>query len=132
MGFKNILLVDKSVHLPSFCAFTFKEDDPCAVAWIDFWAVEPCGSAETDYARGQKYADEAVSHVRQTSQSAFIECVLIFIGIKLRERNRCAGGMENGFADRIAEEFPGVMERVLTRALAWRPRRSRPAGFPVH
>jgi hypothetical protein len=34
---ENILVVDKSAHLPSFCAFSFKEDDPCAVAWIDFW-----------------------------------------------------------------------------------------------
>jgi hypothetical protein len=40
MSFKNALVVDKSVHLPSFCAFTFKEDDACAVARIDFWAVE--------------------------------------------------------------------------------------------
>jgi hypothetical protein len=132
MGFENVLVVDKNAHLPSFCAFTFKEDDPCAVAWIDFWAVEPCSNAETDYARGQKYAEEAISHVRTTRQPAFIECVLIFIGIKLRERNRCAGGLENGFADRIAEEFPGVMERVLMRVLAWRPGRSRPAGFAVN
>jgi hypothetical protein len=35
---ENVLVVDKRAHLPSFCAFTFKEDDPCAAAWIDFWA----------------------------------------------------------------------------------------------
>jgi hypothetical protein len=129
---EDVLVVDKSAHLPSFCAFIFKEDDPCAVAWIDFWAVEPCSNAETDYARGQKYAEEAISLVRATRQPAFIECVLIFIGIKLRERNQCAGELEDGFADRIVEEFPGVMERVLMRVRAWRPRRPRPASFPVH
>jgi hypothetical protein len=132
MGFENVLVMDKNAPFPSFCAFTFREDDPRAVAWIDFWAVEPCSNAETDYARGQKYAEEAIWHVRTTRQPTFFECVLIFIGIKLRERNQCAGGLENGFADRIAEEFPGAMERVATRILAWRPRRPRPAGFPVH
>jgi hypothetical protein len=132
MGFANVLVVDKSAHFPSFCSFTFREDDPSAVAWIDFWAVEPCSNAEADYARGQKYAEEAIWHVRTTRQPAFVECVLIFIGIKLRERNQCAGGLEQGFADRIAEEFPGAMERVLVRLLGRRPRRPRSAGFPVH
>jgi hypothetical protein len=132
MSFENVLVVDKSAHLPSFCAVTFKEGDPCAVAWIDFWAVESGNNTETDYARGEKYAQEAISHVRTTRQPAFIECVLIFIVIKLRERNQCAGGLENGFADRIAQEFPGVMERVLMRVLACRPRRPRPPAFPVH
>lgn len=132
MGFENVLVVDDVPHFPSFCVFAFRQDDPRTVAWIDFWAVEPCSNAEADYARGQKYADEAIWHVRKTGQPAFIECVLIFIGIKLRERNQCAGGLEKGFADRITEEFPGVMERVLMRLLRWRPRRSRPAGFPVH
>jgi hypothetical protein len=102
---ENILVVDKSAHLPSFCAFSFKEDDPCVVAWIDFWAVEPCSNAETDYARGQKYAEEAISLVRTTRQPAFIECVLIFIGIKLRERNQCAGGFENGLQIALPKSF---------------------------
>jgi hypothetical protein len=132
MGFENVLVVDKSAHFPSFCVFTFREDDPRAVAWIDFWAVEPCSDAEADYARGQKYAEEAIWHVRTTGQPAFIECVLIFIGIKLRERNQCAGGLEKGFADRITEVFPGVMERVLMRLLGRRPGRLGSAGFPVH
>jgi hypothetical protein len=77
MGFANILVVDNSAHFPSFCAFTFREDDPSAVAWIDFWAVEPCSNAEADYARGQKYAEEAIWHVRTTRQPAFVECVLM-------------------------------------------------------
>lgn len=132
MDFENVLIVDTRVHFPSFCAFTFRQDDPCALAWIDFWAVEPCSNADTDYARGQKYAEEAIWHVRTTKQPAFIECVLIFIGIKLRQRNQCAGGLEKGFADGIAEEFPGVMERVLMRLIGWRPTRPRPAGFAVY
>jgi hypothetical protein len=73
MSFENVLIVNKSVHLRPFCAF--KEDDPRVVAWIDFWAVEPCSNAETDYARGLKYAEEAISHVHTTRQPAFIECV---------------------------------------------------------
>jgi hypothetical protein len=40
--------------------------------------------------------------------------------------------LEQGFADRIAEEFPEVMERVLVRLLGRHPRRPRSAGFPVH
>jgi hypothetical protein len=30
-------------------------------AWVDFWAVKPSGDAATDYARGQRYADEVIS-----------------------------------------------------------------------
>src|SRR5215469_2378805 len=74
MCFENVLVVDETAHFPSFCAFAFREDDPSAVAWIDFWAVEPCSNAEADYTRGQKYADEAIWHVRTTGQPAFIEC----------------------------------------------------------
>jgi len=73
MGSKNVLVVDKITRFPSFCAFTFREDDPRAIAWIDFWAVEPCSNADVDYARGQKYADEATWYVRTTGQPAFIE-----------------------------------------------------------
>jgi hypothetical protein len=127
MSCENVLIVDKITPFPSFCAFTFREDDPRAVAGIDFWAVEPCSNADADYARGQKYGDEAIWHVRKTGQPDFIECVLIFMGIKLRERNRCASGLEQGFTDRITEDFPGVMDAVLLRLLRHRQRKSRPA-----
>jgi hypothetical protein len=50
---------------------------------------------------------------------------LVFIGIKLRERNQCAGALENGFADRIAEDLPGVMDVVLMRLLHYRESKSR-------
>jgi hypothetical protein len=126
MGSENVLVVDKITHLPSFCAFAFKEDDPRDPAWIDFWAVEPCGNADADYARGQKCADEAIWHVRRTGQRALIECVLIFMGIKLGERNRGAGELEQGFTDRIAEDFPRVMDVVRTRVLHYRQGKSRP------
>jgi hypothetical protein len=126
MGSENVLVVDKITHLPSFCAFAFKEDDPRGPAWIDFWAVEPCGNADADYARGQKYADEAIWHVRRTGQRALIECVLIFMGIKLGERNRGAGELEQGFTDRIAEDFPRVMDVVRMRVLHYRQGKSRP------
>jgi hypothetical protein len=129
MRSENVLVVDKITHFPSFCAFIFREDDPHAVAWIDFWAVEPCSNADADYARGQKYADEAIWHVRTTGQSAFIECVLIFMGIKLREGNRCAGELEQGFTDRIAGDFPGVMDVVLLRLLHYRQSKSRPRAL---
>jgi hypothetical protein len=126
MGSKNVLVVDKITQFPSFCAFTFSEDDPRTVAWIDFWAVEPCSNADADYARGQEYADEAIWHVRTTGQPAFIECVLIFMGIKLRESNRSAGRLEQGFTDRIAEDFPEVVDVVLMRLVHYRQSKSRP------
>ena len=118
MGSKNIFVADKITHFPSFCAFALREDDPRAVDWIDFWAVEPCSNAEADYARG-------LWHVRTTGQRAFIKCVLIFIAIKLRERNRCASGLEQGFTDRIADDFPGVIDIVLMRLLQYRQSKSR-------
>jgi hypothetical protein len=79
--------------------------------------VEPCDSGEVDYQRGQRYADEAIWHVRVTGQRIFIECVLIYMAIKLREDNRRACGLEHGFIDRIAGHFPGALDSALMRAL---------------
>ena len=120
---ENALIVDEITHFPSFCAFAFKEDNPSVVTWIDFWAVEPCRNAEADYARGQRYADEAIWHVRATGQPVFIECVLIFMGIKLRARERCAGGLEQGFIDRIASDFPSAVDKVLVRLFRRHPKK---------
>ena len=117
----DVLMVDQAGDLPTFCARAYKDDNPSVVTWIDFWAVEPCSSVEADYARGQRYADEAIRHVRSTGQPVFIECVLVFMGIKLRETERCAGGLEQGFVDRIAGHFPGAMDKVLMRLLWRRP-----------
>jgi hypothetical protein len=89
---------------------------PRVVVWIDFWAVEPCSNAETDYARGLKYAEEAVSHVHPTRPPAFIECVLIFIGIKLCERNQLAGGWKMVLRIAFQKRFP-VTERYSGASL---------------
>jgi len=63
--------------------------------------------------RGQRYADEAIWHARATVQPVFIECVLIFMSMKLRDRD--AGELERGFVDRIANEFPHAMDEVIFR-----------------
>ncbi len=118
----DVLIVDRTSDLPTFCALAFRDDDPSVVSWIDFWAVEPCSSIETDYLRGRRYGEEAIRHVRATGQHVFIECVLMFMGIKLRQRNRCAGGLEQGFIDRVAGDFPGATDKVLTRLLRRYPR----------
>ena len=132
MTSENALVVDKTTHFPSFCAFAFKDDNPRVVTWIDFWAVEPGNNAEADYARGQKYAEEAIWHVRATGQPVFIECVLIFMGIKLRERNRFAGRLEQGFTDRITRDFPTVIDTVLMRLVRHHPRKLNPVSFAIH
>jgi len=118
----DMLIIDRPDDLPTFCAFARQDGNPSVVTWIDFWAVEPCGSSEADYRRGQSYAEEAIWHVRATGQHVFIECVLVFIAIKLRERDRRAGGLEYGFIDRIAGHFPGAIDNVLTRSLQRRPK----------
>lgn len=113
----DMLVIDSVRDLPTFCALAYEEENRSVVTWIDFWAVEPCGSSEADYLRGQRYADEAIWHVRATGQGVFIECVLLFIAIKLRQNDRCAGGLEHGFVDRIAGRFPGAIDNVLMRSL---------------
>ena len=113
----GMFVIDRLDDLPTFCAFICQDGNPPVVTWIDFWAVEPCGSRESDYLRGQRYADEAIRHVWTTGQQVFIECVLMFIAIKLRENDRRAGGLEHGFVDRIAGHFPGAMDNVLVRSL---------------
>ncbi len=117
----DMLIIDSLDDLPTFCAFACQGDNPSVVAWIDFWAVEPCDSGEADYLRGQRYADEAIWHVRTTGQRVFIECVLIYMAIKLREDDRHACGLEYGFIDRIAHHFPGEIHNALARALQHRP-----------
>jgi hypothetical protein len=118
----EVLVVDRSSGLPTFCALAYQGENPAVVTWIDFWAVEPCSSVEADYVRGQGYADEAIWHVQSTGQLVFIECVLMFIGMKLREKDRCAGGLEQGFIDRIAGHFPGAMDNVLMRIFRRHPK----------
>src|SRR5260370_148357 len=113
----DMLIIDRLHDLPTFCAFACQDGNPSVVTWIDFWAVEPCGSGEADYLRGQRFAEEAIWHVRATGQPVFIECVLVFIAIKLRENDRRAGGLGYGFVDRIARDFPGAIDNVLVRSL---------------
>jgi hypothetical protein len=118
----DMLIIDRLHDLPTFCAFACQDGNPSVVTWIDFWAVEPGGGGEADYLRGQRYAEEAIWHVRATGQDVFIECVLVFIAIKLRENDRCAGGLEYGFVDRITRHFPGAIDNVLVRSLRRCPR----------
>jgi hypothetical protein len=113
----DVLVINSLDNLPTFCAFACQDNNPSVVAWIDFWAVEPCDSGEADYLRGQRYGDEAIWHVRATGQRVFIECVLIYMAIKLREDDRRACGLEHGFIDRIAGHFPGAVDNALARTL---------------
>ncbi len=117
----GMLVIDRLDDLPTFCAFICQDDNPSVVTWIDFWAVEPCGSREADYLQGQRYADEAIWHVWTTGQHVFVECVLMFIAMKLRENDRPAGGLEHGFVDRIVRHFPGAIDNVLMRSLRRHP-----------
>jgi hypothetical protein len=68
----DVLVVNRTGDLPTFCALAYQDKNPSVVTWIDFWAVEPCSSVEADYVRGQRYADEAIGHVRATGQPVFI------------------------------------------------------------
>jgi hypothetical protein len=112
-------IVDKTKKFPTFCEVAFHNDNRSDVSWIDFWAVNPCGNAAADYARGRRYADEAICHVRSTGQPGFIECVLLFMGMKLRDRD--AGELERGFVDRIVNDFPNALDEVVARLLRRRP-----------
>jgi hypothetical protein len=113
--------IDQGGTFPTFCAVSFRGGGHAAEPWVDFWAVSPCGDPAADYARGRRYADEAIGHARATGQPVFIECVLVFMSLKLRHRD--AGELELGFVDRIGREFPGAMDGVLQRLSRYRLRR---------
>jgi hypothetical protein len=104
-------IVDHAGRFPTFCAVAFRNERQAA--WIDFWAVNASGDPAVDYARGRRYADEAIRHVQTTGQPVFIECVLVFMSMKLRHRE--AGELERGFIDRIVNEFPDAMDDVIIR-----------------
>jgi hypothetical protein len=104
-------IVDHAGRFPTFCAVAFRNERQAS--WIDFWAVKASGDPAADYARGQRYADEATRHVRTTGQPVFIECVLVFMSMKLRHRE--AGELERGFIDRIVSDFPHAMDDVIVR-----------------
>ncbi len=105
--------IDRSVTFPTFCAVAFRSADDAVVPCVDFWAVSPCGDPTADYARGRRYADEAIGHVRTTGQPVFIQCVLMSMGMKLRYRD--AGELEIGFVDRITNDFPHAMDDFMLR-----------------
>jgi hypothetical protein len=104
-------IVDNAGRFPTFCAVAFRNERQAA--WVDFWAVKPSSGAAADYARGQRYADEAIRHVRTTGQPAFIEGVLLFMSMTLRHRE--AGESERGFIDHILNDFPRALDDVITR-----------------
>jgi hypothetical protein len=112
-------IADSARRLPTFCAVAFHNERKAA--WVDFWAVKPSGDAAADYTRGQRYADEAIRHVRTTGQPLFIEYVLLFMSMKLRHRE--AGELERGFIDPIVNEFPDVLDDVIIRLSRHRRRR---------
>jgi hypothetical protein len=113
--------IDQGGTFPTFCAVSFGASGHAAAPWVDFWAVIPCGDPAADYARGRSYADEAIGHVHATGQPVFIECVLVFMSLKLRHRD--AGELELGFVDRIVRDFPSAMDGVLHRLSRYRLRR---------
>jgi hypothetical protein len=104
-------IVDHAGRFPTFCAVAFRSERQAA--WVDFWAVKPSSDPAADYGRGQRYADEAIRHVQATGQPVFIECVLVFMSMKLRHRE--AGELERGFIDRIVSDFPNAMDDVISR-----------------
>ncbi|SRR5579871_98176 len=106
-------IVDHAEKFPTFCSVAFRTENRAVVASIDFWAVKPCGDPAADYARGRRYADEAIWHAHATGQPVFIECVLVFMSMKLRHRD--AGELEQGFVDRITSDFPDAMDGVIVR-----------------
>jgi hypothetical protein len=112
-------IVDNTGRFPTFCAVAFRNGRQAA--WVDFWAVKPSGDAAADYLRGQRYADEAIGHVTTTGQPVFIECVLLFMSMKLRYRE--TGELERGFIDRVVNEFPHALDDVIIRL--WQHRCSR-------
>jgi hypothetical protein len=112
-------IVDNAGRFPTFCAVAFRNERQAA--WVDFWAVKPSGDAAADYARGLRYAEEAIRHVGTTGQPVFIECVLLFMSIKLRHRQ--AGELERGFIDRIVNDFPHALDDVISRLSRHRFRR---------
>jgi hypothetical protein len=113
--------IDRGGTFPTFCAVSFRGAGRAVAPWVDFWAVNPCGDPAADYARGRRYGDEAIGHVRTTGQPVFIECVLMFMSMKLRHRE--AGELELGFVDRIASDFPDAMDGVMHRLARYRRRR---------
>lgn len=114
-------IIDRGGTFPTFCAVSFNATGNAVAPWVDFWAVTPCGDPAADYTRGQRYADEAIGHVRVTGQPVFVECVLVFMSMKLRFRE--AGDLERGFVDRIASHFPHAMDGVMRRLARYRRRR---------
>jgi hypothetical protein len=113
--------IDRDSSFPTFCAVSFRDADYTVEPWVDFWAVSPSGDPAIDYERGQRYAIEAIGHARLTGQPVFIECVLMFMSLKLRHRD--AGALECGFVDRIAGDFPDAIDGVMHRLVQCRLKR---------
>jgi hypothetical protein len=99
-------------HFPTFCAPVLKDDDPSLAMGINFWAVEPIGDAEIDYALGDLYGQEAVCFLREHEPS-FLTCVFMWMGARLLDDERCPGPLELGFIERVRTQRPDAIDRVV-------------------
>lgn len=113
---------EKLAGLPSFCRPVLDVDNPSLMKWIDFWAVEASGDNDIDRARGESYADEAITYARCIGQPGFVDCVVVSVALLLLNASSL-NPLPNGFIDRIIEAEPDCVARI--RALPAAPEVSR-------
>jgi hypothetical protein len=108
-------------HFPTFCTPVLKDDDPALAIAINFWAVNPTGDAEADLFLGDLYGQETVAFIRAHDEPAFLGCVLMWMGARLLDDERCVGPLERGFLDRVRTDCPEAVDRFLMTYFQYHP-----------
>jgi hypothetical protein len=109
--------------IPTFCELILKEDDPTMAVGIDFWPAtlndlllgEPClpGDERIDYDLGDLFGQEAVWFIRHRHGPALLAAILMWMGYRLHNEQRCPGLLEHGFLDRIKSDCPDGVDWVV-------------------
>ncbi len=97
-----------SFKLPSFCKPIF-DDRSSSIIGIDFWTIEPSRDDAGEKERGEAYADEAIEYARRIGQTAFIDCIIMYMAQSLHS----LGAVEKAFIARAMRDEPHCIDRIF-------------------
>jgi hypothetical protein len=81
----------------------------------DLLLGEPClpGDERIDYDLGDLFGQEAVWFIRHRHGPALLAAILMWMGYRLHNEQRCPGLLEHGFLDRIKSDCPDGVDWVV-------------------
>jgi hypothetical protein len=104
--------------LPTFCVPILKDGDPT----IDLWPAtlnalrpaEPCLPGDhMGYDLSALFGQETVWFIRNSQGRSLLAAVLMWMGFRVHNEQRCPGPLERGFLSRIESDCPDAVDWVV-------------------